>query len=104
MEPTDDLRLLDRPPRPRCDSGLPVGEYGEGDAAAARPCKAGLPRPDKGELVKLGLLPTEPAKEGEREYRGGVLNFASAVAGEGEGGRPKSLRWTSVRGISLRSS
>jgi hypothetical protein len=49
-------------------------------------------------------LEAEPAWEGVREYRGGVAMVEDGVGGREEGGRPRSLRWAAVRGMSDRSS
>jgi hypothetical protein len=50
------------------------------------------------------MLAGEPASEGVLEYRGGVLYTEFGVAGLELGGRPSSLRWAGVRGMSERSS
>ncbi len=57
-----------------------------------------------GELEKLRLLPAEPEADGVRVYRGGVLYTEPGVGGAVDGGRPSSLRWPAVRGISEQSS
>lgn len=63
----------------------------------------GLALAESGELDGV-CLPVDPAIEGVREYRGGVLYLVSGVAGFELGGRPSSFRWAGVRGISARSS
>ncbi len=50
------------------------------------------------------MLAGDPASDGVREYRGGVLYAELGVAGRELGGRPSSLRWAGVRGMSERSS
>lgn len=42
--------------------------------------------------------------DGVREYRGGVLNFASGVGAIAVGLSPSSFRWAAVNGISESSS
>ena len=92
-EPNDSLRPLTL----FCSEGLPMGEKG------GPLWGSGLPRPERGELLKLPLLPTELI-EGVREYRGGVLKCASGVGATMVGGRPRSLRCAGVNGMSARSS
>lgn len=52
----------------------------------------------------LRRLAGDPPIEGVLEYRGGVLYADEGVAGFELGGRPRSLRWLGVRGMSERSS
>jgi hypothetical protein len=42
--------------------------------------------------------------DGVREYRGGVLNFASGVGATTDGSSPSNFRWVAVNGISESSS
>lgn len=56
-----------------------------------------------GELDGLAFL-VEPARDGVRAYRGGVLYTVFGASGFELGGRPSSLRWAGVRGISDMSS
>lgn len=51
------------------------------------------------------MLAGEPLNGvGVRAYLGGVEYFASGVGGAELGGRPSSLRWAGVRGMSKISS
>jgi hypothetical protein len=88
---SEDLRPPPKPLPLLENNGLPEGEYGDPEPPIVL-CTRGLPLPDRGELAKLPLLPTEPAIEGVREYRGGVLKVAFGVGGAEEGGRPRSFR------------
>lgn len=67
----DDLRLLFRLAENL--EGLPFRGEGEYDCPLNEDPSAGLPRPDSGEPEKLLLLAGEPARDGVREYLGGVL-------------------------------
>lgn len=62
-----------------------------------------LPLGDNGELAGLSLL-IEPAMDGDRAYRGGVLYAESGVGGTELGSKPSSRRWPGVKAISDRSS
>jgi hypothetical protein len=65
----------------------------------------GLPLSARGEFEKLPLLAGEPLNGvGVRGYLGGVAYFVSGVAGAELGGRPSSLRWAGVSGMSEISS
>ena len=68
-EPRDDLLAAPKPLLPLEANGLPVGEYGDPEPPSLLllPWTSGLPLPDRGELAKLPLLPTEPDIEGVRE-------------------------------------
>lgn len=61
------------------------------------------PFADRGEVDALAL-PVDPAMDGVRAYRGGVLYVVSGAAGLELGGRPSSFRWAGVKGISAMSS
>lgn len=60
--------------------------------------------PDNGELLYDLLLVGDPARDGVREYRGGVLMAELGVGGAELGGRPRSFLCAGVNGISARSS
>lgn len=60
--------------------------------------------PERGELMWLLRLAGDPPIDGVLEYRGGVLYAEPGVAAPELGGRPRSLRWLGVRGMSERSS
>lgn len=67
VDPNEDLLAPPIPPAIAfCSKGL-AGEYGDPPSLLS---EAGLPLPDIGELL---LLAGDPAREGVREYRGGVL-------------------------------
>ena len=50
------------------------------------------------------MLAGDPARDGVREYLGGVLIAEFGVGGTELGGRPRSCLWLAVRGMSDRSS
>jgi hypothetical protein len=89
-DPNDDFLP---PPKPPVTAfwkrGLAAdGEYGDPLRLLS---EAGLPLPDSGELVCDLLLVADPARDGVREYLGGVLIAELGVGGVELGGRPRSF-------------
>lgn len=101
-EKGDPLRLpLEGPPlagRALGNSGLP--EMGEPVKLLLKLVSLPLPLP----CVAAAMLAAEPETEGVRVYRGGVVYTALGVADVLRTGRPNSLRWLGVNGISTRVS
>lgn len=89
-EPNDDFLPPPKPPVTAFwNRGLAAeGEYGDPLRLLS---EAGLPLPESGEPLYDLLLVADPARDGVREYLGGVLIAELGVGGVELGGRPRSF-------------